>query len=273
MNEFLFTLRKWATALFLPPTGPLLVAALGLLLLHRRPRVGHLLAWAGVATLLALSLPIVAHWLTMAAAYTHPLDLARAREAQAIVVLGGGIRRNAREYGGDTLNALSLERVRYGARLAKQLALPVLVSGGAVWGRTAEADVLADALEREFGVTVQWRERRSRDTRQNALYSAELLRAAGVSRVVLVGHSFDLPRSSGEFALHGIEVIPAPTVLPSVTLDSPTDFLPNMGALTKSYFALYELLADAVRKVREAAGRFATISPTARVTSAPIRLT
>lgn len=254
MTELVFYARKIATALILPPSGPLLVAILGLAMLRSRPRAGRFLAWVGVLALLVLSLPFVAHSLVRAAAFTEPVDLARAADAQAIVILGGGLRRKAREYGGATLNALSLERVRYGARLAKQLGLPVLVSGGVVWDEAAEADVMADVLERELGVPVQWRERESRDTRTNAIYSARILEAAGIERVLLVGHSFDLPRTTGEFALNGIEAIGAPTVLPSERLDSPMDVVPSMSALVQSYWATYELVADAVRRIRVATG-------------------
>jgi uncharacterized SAM-binding protein YcdF (DUF218 family) len=251
LDEILFVARKIATALVLPPVGPLLLAAAGLFLIRRGARLGYWPAWTGVLVLLALSMPFVAHWLTVAAADTEPLDLARARDAEAIVILGGGLRRNAREYGGDTLGALSLERVRYGARLAKQLGLPVLVSGGVAWGETAEADVLAEVIERELGVPVRWRETQSRDTRGNAHYSAKLLSDAGITRIVLVGHSFDLPRSRAEFEANGMQVVPAPTVLPAVRLDSPMDYMPSMGALARSYYALYELLADFVRGFRQ----------------------
>ncbi|MBK7593641.1 MAG: YdcF family protein, partial [Betaproteobacteria bacterium] len=69
--------------------------------------------------------------------------------AQAIVIPGGGVRRNAPEYGGDTLGRLTLERVRYGARLAKQTGLPLLVTGGSVTGNTVpEAVLMKEALEK-----------------------------------------------------------------------------------------------------------------------------
>ncbi len=58
--EPLAALRAFVKVLVLPPAGPLLIALAGLLLLRRAPRVGRLLAWAGVATLTALSTPIVA---------------------------------------------------------------------------------------------------------------------------------------------------------------------------------------------------------------------
>ncbi|MGA8055894.1 MAG: YdcF family protein [Burkholderiales bacterium] len=260
MNELLFGLRKFMTVLVLPPTGPLLVAIVGLALMRRSPRVGRALAWGGVLFLLTLATPLVSYWLTRAASDTTPLDPTQASRAQAIVILAGGIRRNAPEYGGDTLSRLSLERARYGAKLAKQTGLPVLVSGGVVFRGRPESEVIRDALEQEFGVKVRWVETKSRDTRGNALYSAEILRAAGVSSVILVGHAFDIPRSRAEFEANGIEVIPAPTVIPVFTADQPLDFMPNMGALAGSYFACYELLGNAVRRLR----------PDARVTDAPV---
>ncbi|MBS1216747.1 MAG: hypothetical protein H6R20_1721, partial [Proteobacteria bacterium] len=60
MSEFLFFLRKAATALVLPPVGPLLVTVAGLLLLKRAPRLGRGLAWVGAIVLFALSFHPVA---------------------------------------------------------------------------------------------------------------------------------------------------------------------------------------------------------------------
>ena len=177
---------------------------------------------------------------------TPPLDPARAKSAQAIVILGGGTRRNAAEYGGDTLGRLTLERVRYGARVAKLIGLPVLVTGGSVYGGETEAKLMRESLEREFGVPVRWAEARSRTTHENAVYSAEILRDAGIERVVLVAHSVDMPRAIAEFAAQGISIVAAPTGIPSRDFDGPLDFLPSMAGLQSSYFAVYELLANAV---------------------------
>lgn len=241
-------------ALVLPPGGPLLVALLGLALLGRHPRVGRTLAWSGLLVLLALSLPPVAHGLLRAVDPGAPLDPARAREAQAIVILGGGTRRDAPEYGGDTLGRLSLERVRYGARLARESKLPVLVTGGAVFGGTPEAVVMKQALEEEFGVRVTWSEALSRNTEANARNSAAILGAAGIRRVLLVGHGFDMRRAVAEFAAAGVQATPAPTVIAHGPLhvDHPLDVLPSTGALQASYYVLYELLADAARRLRGA---------------------
>jgi uncharacterized SAM-binding protein YcdF (DUF218 family) len=242
--------RKVLAALVLPPTGPLLLALAGLALLGRRPRLGRASAWAGVGSLLLLSLPVVSHAL-LRSLEPPALDLRKTEDAQAIVILGGGVRRNAAEFGGDTLARLTLERVRYGALVARATRLPVLVSGGSVDGGTAEAVLMKRALEQEFNVEVRWSEERSRDTRSNAVDSASILLPAGIRRVVLVAHGFDMPRASAEFASAGFQVTPAPTVIAGerLTFELPVELLPSMSALQGSYYALYELLAEAVRRL------------------------
>jgi uncharacterized SAM-binding protein YcdF (DUF218 family) len=173
-----------------------------------------------------------------------PLDVARASNAQAIVILGGGTRRYAPEFGGETLNSLTLERIRYGARLARSTGLPVLVSGGSVGRAAAEAPLMRSALVNEYGVAVRWTEARSRNTHENAIESAAILKADRVQRVVLVGHSFDFPRTRNEFEAAGIAVIAAPIAIPSRTPTRAGDFLPTPAGLQLSYYALYEMLAN-----------------------------
>jgi len=244
-----FFLKKLLTALVLPPTGPLLIALLGLALQGTRPRLGRAMAWAGVLALIALSLPAISQALLGTLDDSPPINLVRAHDAQAIVILGGGIRRAAPEYGGDTLGRLTLERVRYGAWLARRIKLPVLVTGGAVFGGTPEAVLMNNALQDEFGIKVEWVEGKSRNTHENAIDSAHILLRAGVHRIILVAHSFDMPRAAAEFTAAGLRVIPAPIGIPGGAYDSPLELLPSMGALQGSYYALYELLANAVRRI------------------------
>jgi uncharacterized SAM-binding protein YcdF (DUF218 family) len=241
----LFLLKKVLGALVLPPTGPLIVALLGLATLTRWPRAGRRLTWLGVLTLLLLSLPVASDTLVRCLDRSPPLNLAETGDAGAIVILGGGVRRDAAEYGGDTLGRLSLERVRYGALVARKTHLPVLVSGGRVFATTPEATLMKQALEDEFGVKVTWAEMESRNTHENATMSAPLLLAAGIRHVILVAHSFDVPRAKAELAAAGLEVTLAPIGIPGDVL-APRDLLPSVGALQQSYYALYELLANAV---------------------------
>jgi len=147
---------------------------------------------------------------------------------------------------------LTLERVRYGARVARETQLPVLVTGGSVYGGTTEASLMRNALESEFGVPVRWAEAQSRTTHENARYASRMLKDAGIDRVVLVAHSFDMPRARAEFRDFGIAIIPAPTGLPSWDFEGPLDLLPSMSGLQGSYYAIYEMLALAVRTVTPA---------------------
>src|SRR6266478_1576272 len=101
------TLKLLLHTLLLPPGGPLLVAAAGAWLLRSRTsagaaRAGWLLLVAGLASLWLLATPLVADVLARAAEREPALDLTRAPQAQAIVILGGGDERIAApEYGGE----------------------------------------------------------------------------------------------------------------------------------------------------------------------------
>jgi uncharacterized SAM-binding protein YcdF (DUF218 family) len=234
----------------LPPGGLLLISLVGLVLLQRRRRLGLILIATGISTLFVLSMPIVASALVGAFSSTEPLDLVAARSAGAIVIPGGGVRRNAVEYGGDTLNRLSLERVRYAARLARELRLPVLVTGGRQRDSSrSEADLMQDALQQEFSVPVKWSESRSRNTAENAVFTARILLPSGIRKIVLVVHAFDVPRARREYEAAGFEVVPAPTLIPGGAPVGPRSFLPNADALATSSFVAYEWLGLLARRL------------------------
>ncbi|MCC6657479.1 MAG: YdcF family protein, partial [Rhodocyclaceae bacterium] len=178
-----------------------------------------------------------------------PLDRARAKDAQAIVVLGFGSYFAAPEYGGDTVGSGSLLRLRYAARLQRETGLPLLVTGGAPLGGVAEGRSMQAALEREFGVKVRWVEDASADTRGNARLSAPLLREAGVKRVLLVTHAWHMRRALAEFSAAGLEAIPAPTGYESTGPLTALDFLPGPGGLWAGRIALHERLGGFVQRL------------------------
>lgn len=242
MDIWFFT-KKLSSALVLPPTSLLLVIAFGLLAIRRWPRLGAVCAWFGTIALLVLSLPLTASTLMNAASTSPPFDQTAAREAQAVVILGGG-RRYAPEYGGETVSEWTLERVRYGAKVARELGLPILVTGGTVYGHgTSEGELMADALQTSFGVPATWVESRSRDTHENAVYSAEMLRAANIDTIVLVTHDFHQRRSIAEFTAQGLRAIPAPvTLAPPDRERTFLEHLPNAVSLQLSALALHEML-------------------------------
>jgi uncharacterized SAM-binding protein YcdF (DUF218 family) len=245
MSPILFALKKLVAALVLPPSGPLLLVIAGLVLVRRGQRAGRWIVGGGIAILLVLSLPTTAALLARAVAVEPARLRTDAGTAQAIVILGGG-RRVAPEYGGETVSEGSLERVRYGATLARQFGLPVLVTGGSTGSQAiAEAELMAMTLEEAFNTKVRWKEIRARDTHENAVFSAELLRAAGVRSVLLVTHDIHQRRGIAEFRAAGIEA--APAVVSSPTVPSGellSAYLPNALALRRSSLALHEILGN-----------------------------
>jgi uncharacterized SAM-binding protein YcdF (DUF218 family) len=239
-------MKQLVKMLVLPPAGPLIVALAGVVISRWRTKLGGMVTTGGVVALTLLAMPAVAGWLIRCLDGTPALDLTHTPNAQAIVVLGGGLRHYAPEYGGRTLGTLTLERVRYCARVARATGLPVLVSGGTTDHGPTEALLMRRALEQEFGVPVRWSESRSQNTHENALRSAEILHAAGVARAILIGHSFDFPRSRREFEAAGIAVIPAPIGTTAAMTTALGDYLPSVSGLRESYYATYEILANAL---------------------------
>lgn len=248
-------IKSFIGSFLLPPGNGLLLLLVALL--FRRRRWAFAVALLGGALLLAQSLPIVSGWLRSTLEARAGNVVTDAAGAQAIVVLGGGLNRHALEYGGESVHERTLVRLRYGAHLARQFDLPVLVSGGQPpRAQVSEADAMAAVLEKEFGIGVRWREDQSRDTAENAERSTRMLRSAGVERILLVTQAFHMPRARHLFAQAGLEVVPAPTEMPSERDEPPAllDFLPSATALLQSYYALHEwqgiAWAELVRRVK-----------------------
>lgn len=250
-----FLLKKFLSVVLLPPLLPLLFIVCGLLFCRRYPRLGKTLAWSGVLLSFLLMTPAGVDLLSAPLERVPVLQKADLPRAQAIVILGGGQRLQAVEYADSAPNRLTLERLRYGARLARQSGLPVLVSGGAPVGMEGEAITMAKSLREDFGVRPQWVEARSLDTQGNAYFSAQMLRpkeARGIRRIVLVTHAAHMRRSINEFAAQGFEVTPAPTAFYAQGKGDTVlgDFSPGASAAYAGWYSLHEwlgLLAQSVR--------------------------
>jgi uncharacterized SAM-binding protein YcdF (DUF218 family) len=252
----LFLLKKLLAAILLPPLLPLLLIAAGLLLLRRHRRLGLATAWGGLLLALLLSLPATVDMATSPLESTPVLAPGDLSRAQAIVILGAGQRRHMPEYGGPTPNRLALERLRYGARLARASGLPVLVSGGAPTGYRSEASLMAEVLSEDFGIKPRWLEDHSLDTADNARLSATLLKAEKIQRIVLVTHAAHMRRSVTEFQHQGFDVIPAPTAFLSNSSEGNEffDFMPGPTAAYAGWYAMHEWLGILAQKARLAFG-------------------
>ncbi len=143
MNEIFLTLgieswKPYLSVLLLPPVPLLVLVLVGARLMFRR----RLLAW------LLVLLSVVGLWLSCTTAVGYLLqtwalkappaltqtqvnDLKKAPRT-AILVLGGGRRLRAPEYGMSTLNELTAERLRYGIWLSRETGLPLALPEA--WG-------------------------------------------------------------------------------------------------------------------------------------------
>lgn len=248
----MFLLKKILAALILPPTGPLLLAAAGLWLSCHRPRPGQFLIALGLGTLLLLSTPWIANELLRSLQDIPPATNEEARSAEAIVILGGGNYHAAPEYGADTVDAVSLERLRYGARLARQTGLPVAVTGGAPGGGMPEAEAMREVLATDFRITTRWVESSSRDTAENAARLAPILKQAGITRIILVTHAWHMRRARTVFEKQGLAVVPGPTRFTTEAPNSSYRWLPVASALHGSQIALHEWLGILAARTADA---------------------
>ena len=229
-------------AFLLPPLSLLLISLVGLLLWRKRPQLAVLLLASAFVLLWLLSTPFLAESL-LRTLETAPLKVDQHQPADAIVVLGGGIYSAAPEYAGDTVSSTSLVRLRYGAKLYRDLKKPVLLSGGMPQGHAiSEAMQMKKALEQEFNIPAQWIEEESANTLESARHSYRLLHQSGIKRIYLVTHAWHMPRSLRAFQAAGFEVIPAPTAFTTRHKTDLLAFVPSAGALQDSQIFLHEAI-------------------------------
>jgi uncharacterized SAM-binding protein YcdF (DUF218 family) len=246
-------LKPILTALVLPPTGPLLLALLGLLIATRRRTAGVALAAMCIVVTLALGshavARLLAHELLPPVA---PVQASALRDVQAIVVLGAGIWVDPPEYGSAQPNEAALVRLRYAARLARQTGKPLAFVGGLGWGgmdgAETEGTVARRMLQEDYGLQVRWLDDRSRDTEENATRMAELARRDGVRRIALVTDAIHMPRAAAAFRRAGFEVVPAPTDFPGPQLNAVLEWLPSAAGLVACRHVIREWLGGLVAR-------------------------
>ena len=205
MNPFSF-------GIFALPTVFIALSLAGALIALVWRRAGIVLTLASSLSLYAAATPALSSYLLQRVESTLPqnVDLGT---AQAIVVLGGDVRRGNGADIPATLGPLSLERVVLGAQAYRRLHLPIVVSGGRVAGAHAsEAALMKAALADNFAVPVAWNEDRSRTTWENAVYTARLLQPEKLATVVLVSQAWHLPRALWAFERAGLDW-PSPPVI------------------------------------------------------------
>jgi len=251
--------RGLLTLLLLPPVPLLLLIALGAGLLRSHRKTGRTLLALGFLALWLSFTEGTAQWLGLhllhRPAALEPQEIASLRAEQAarhdvaVLVLGGGALPWVPEYSRAELKPTSLERLRYGVWLSRQLEAPLGFTGGNGWNennwKMSEADLAQRTVAEDYGSQLRWMEGRSRDTRQNAAYSVPLLEADGVRKIVLVTHAAHMPRALRDFqrASQGrIALVPAPMSVRDDAMSEVFDWMPSANGYERFRYVCYELL-------------------------------
>jgi len=247
-------LVKILTTLIIPPGLMFSLMLLGLLIGRRWHRTGNVIIVASILLLLLLSLPLVSNSLLRREESTPALDINHAAQlgAQAFVVLGGGSYLNVPEYQPDTVTAQALTRVRYAALLQRKTQLPLLASGGKVYGEgEPESHIIKRIIEQDYHGSVRWTEDQSRTTYENAQFSHALLTREKITKIILVTHALHMHRAQAVFAHAGFTVIPAPVSFSGGTTE-PTYLLllPQYYALKNSAELMHEWWGQLWYKLR-----------------------
>lgn len=177
-----------------------------------------------------------------------PYQAVRDPRGDVIVLLGGGVYGGASDLSGTGAPSEEMwARVATAVRLQRRLGVPVIVAGGRVFrGKAAEAPIVGRVLL-DLGVPADRiiLEERSRDTRENAAYAAEIARRAGYGHAVLVTSAYHMRRAAMEFRRAGLPATPCPAVFQTWPGKryGPEDILPDPWSLRRSSIALRERAA------------------------------
>jgi uncharacterized SAM-binding protein YcdF (DUF218 family) len=233
-------------ALAMPPTGFLLLVVLALLMRGTWRRTGRRLAWASLIALLLFGMPVVSYSMMFVLETGLPLTAPPDHPPQAIIVLGAEVIRAHTEKLGIRPGLLTLDRLRTAAALHRRTGLPILVTGGTTQPDASPVGlIMAQSLTEDFQTPPRWVEAKSSDTWENARFSANILRAEGITSVYVVTHSWHMRRAILAFQGTGLTVTAFPT-----SPDDPIgfvlyDFLPRASGWQTGFFALHEWIGYA----------------------------
>ncbi|HCC54230.1 MAG TPA: YdcF family protein [Desulfobulbaceae bacterium] len=248
MNGALY-LDKILTQFSSPLGLALILSLVGLiLLLGRRRLAGAGLLLVALAGLGLCSLPVVADILLRSLEERYPeISVVELPSAEAVIVLGGGVdpRSKGRLYP-DLQSAA--DRVWHAARIFHAGKAPLVILSGGIFPRRGTGASEAEAMQMfliDLGVPAKaiCLEQRSHNTHENAVFTAEMLRESGLTRVLLVTSALHIPRAMAAFRAVGVEAVPAATDF--MVWEEPTHllrWLPDVRSFSLSTAVLHEYL-------------------------------
>ena len=267
--NYSWLIRNIIAELLMPPTIWIVLACILTLCFRKRKNLQITILSISLAMIWITSTPVFSHWLIRA---TNPLmhwpeplsqsqiDMMKTnhpkdKDIAAIVILGGGVRRDALElpqYQYHDVPEAAMARLRMGARLSKITHLPILVTGGVKDRKNpdelTEGDVMAMVLETELGVKVKWIESQANTTQENATLSAIILKESQIQKVYLVTQYWHMPRAKVIFEQQMLQIIPVGIGYNKEYSFDPLDLLPNNKNQSREIW--HELIGKAWYRLR-----------------------
>ena len=231
------------------PIALSLLAALlaGLFILQKKRALSLGFLFAAIAILWLSSLPVIADRLLWSLEKQHlPVVMADIPAADCIIVLGGAL--GVAAYPRVNLELTdAVDRVYQAAKMFQmgKAGKVIVTAGNQPWARKlrAEADMIRELLQ-EWGVPASaiLLDRESRNTRENALNGATLVREAGCKSNLLVTSAWHMPRALASFEAVGVTVFPVSVDVRMVYGEAGTvaQFIPRADAQAATSQAILE---------------------------------
>lgn len=239
----MFELIKLITAIILPPFNVIILWVLALILFFFNYKYSaSFLAILGILILYVFSIPYTSQKLGDSLVDSEDLTIEKYKTAQAIVVLGGGLRDSQELFGKLATTGIPLERMRYAAYLHKETQLPILVTGSSPNG-TSEAKVMDKEFKLFFNIETKWQENQAKTTKENAMFTREILEKENINKIILVTNQWHMKRAEMLFKQQGFDVIPASVgsgETPNHYSLNFMHFIPQAGAMNSNMLALKE---------------------------------
>lgn len=199
-----------------------------------------------IAALFLVSWPPLASMVVGALERPYPVTTSLPDGGEAIVVLSSTVYPPYPPLPTSRLGADTFERCQYAAWMYRNwLHVPILASGSITADPNTPpyAEVMTSELQRQ-GVPPDmiWSETQSLSTHENAVYSAQILKAKGIRKIVLVTDAFHMARAVKSFRKAGLEVIPAACAYRQFHLITLQRLLPSWEAVAWNEDSLHEAL-------------------------------
>jgi uncharacterized SAM-binding protein YcdF (DUF218 family) len=250
-----FVLSKIFDLLAAPLTWALLLVAIGFVKKPRIQRYTRFGPAAAIFVLVVFSLESVSNALVRSLEEPRVSSWSEGTQYDAVVLLGGFLDARASANAGEPAWQEGVERLLVTYDLLRtDHAKKVIVSTGdvdSVGVTWTEANAVAKQLKSwgidEARIIV---EDKSRNTRENALFSADIVRAQGLSKLVLVTSAFHMKRALGCFEAVGLHPDTRPTDFRAYASGQHLSWLPRATFLAVSTSAIREHVGRIVYRLR-----------------------